>query len=464
MDNNSFLGKVKQEAASFLRAIPETSDTFYYVLLSFYLALFYVLKIAWNGAMDNGWIVTYLRYGLLIGVLWGSAVFLFSLIASWKKLWNNTLALILVCLGLLAITAYFSSVQTTNLFSFVFDAFFCLMAYKRDYKKILKCMLGVAVVMLLVSAIGVPLGFTEDLAKPNYPTDSHSLGIEYPNTWGYLVFMAMMMAWYLYLRFNPLVTFALFWATSLFMYNYISCHTIAVLTAVFPVLAFLVDLIEKRVDKKVEAELEKNPDSEALAKRPLSVGGWLVVAIPALILVFVLVVSFNVEWVYLHFYGTPLKNFAMRFVQTGLYFRTFGFRIIGNSYYSHSNPVYADVCGTQMQVNILDSSYGSYFVMRGILWVLCVTAWECMANYKGLKKRDYAIPFLCFILLIFATMERPGLEAWYNFTLLYPLAMVLSKPATPRVFELLDEPKQEEKSEQTETVEKDSAVPEGAAE
>ena len=45
-----------------------------------------------------------------------------------------------------------------------------------------------------------------------------------------------------------------------------------------------------------------------------------------------------------------------------------------------------------------------------------------------MKRRDYAIPFLCGIILVFAMMERPGLDMWYNFILLYPLAKVAGKP------------------------------------
>ena len=49
-----------------------------------------------------------------------------------------------------------------------------------------------------------------------------------------------------------------------------------------------------------------------------------------------------------------------------------------------------------------------------------------------MKHRDYAIPFLEFMILIFAMLERPGLEMWYNFILLYPLAKVVCKPGTEK--------------------------------
>jgi hypothetical protein len=36
----------------------------------------------------------------------------------------------------------------------------------------------------------------------------------------------------------------------------------------------------------------------------------------------------------------------------------------------------------------------------------------------------------------FAMLERPGLEMWYNFILLYPLAKVFNKPRTEKFLEL----------------------------
>ena len=68
--------------------------------------------------------------------------------------------------------------------------------------------------------------------------------------------------------------------------------------------------------------------------------------------------------------------------------------------------------------------------MRGVLWVLGVLTWLSLSIWKALNKKDFAIPYLVFIILIFAMMERPGLEVWYNFVLLYPLAKAGGKAGT----------------------------------
>ena len=116
----------------------------------------------------------------------------------------------------------------------------------------------------------------------------------------------------------------------------------------------------------------------------------------------------------------------MRFVQGGLYFRTYGFPLIGNPYKGNVTN-FINVNGDFLEVGILDSSFAAYLIMRGLLWICGVMLWLCLGHNKAFKKHDYAIVFLSIILLGFAMLERPGLEAWYNFVLLYPLAKVARK-------------------------------------
>ena len=308
--------------------------------------------------------------------------------------------------------------MSTNVYGVVMDVFFCLMAYRKDYRKMLYCILGVAVVMLLIAGIGLPAGFTMDMGKPDTPVPGHSLGINYPNTWGYLVFLAIMIFWYLRLRFKPLLTCALFWGVCVFMYRYITCRTIAGITLVFPVAAFFVDRMEKRADRKAEEGTQKR-------NRPLE---GLITAIPFLSFAFMMFSSMQVEWWH-KFYHGPLRNLAWRFIQGGLYFRTYGLPLVGNPYRSNQFT-YVNVNDEFIKVGILDSSFAAYIIMRGMLWLMYTLVWLCAAIWRALKKRDYAIPFLEFIILFFAMMERPGLEMWYNFVMLYPLAKVVSKPGT----------------------------------
>ena len=139
----------------------------------------------------------------------------------------------------------------------------------------------------------------------------------------------------------------------------------------------------------------------------------------------------HLGWWY-QFYHGPLRNLAWRFIQGGLYFQTYGLPVFGNPYHSNVHT-YINVQGEFIEVGILDSSFAAYIIMRGVFWLCYTLLWLSLAHWKALKKRDYAIIFLETILLGFAMMERPGLELWYNFVLLYPLAKVVDKVGTEKV-------------------------------
>ena len=416
----------------------------YLILLSLYLVLYFLLKFGW--ASGTARIEEYIRYTLIGIVMWGSALYLFFVIASWKSLWNKNIPLVLTGAIILAATWYFSRIMRTNSYGVVMDIFFCVMACGKDYRKMLRCVLCVAVVMLFLAGIGLPLGYTWDMKKPENIHPGHSLGINYPNTWGYLVFLVMMIFWYLYLRFKPLLTCAFFWSISVFMYLYICCRTISLLAIVFPFLAFLVDLFEKTVDRRAEEAAARSMQQEELqqkeeqqdpldkTKKRISAGQVLegiITLMPFYAFAFVMFVSMHYEWVHRHFYHRPLHNLAMRFVQGGLYFRTYGLPIVGNPYRSNQFT-YVNVNGEFEKVGILDSSFASYIIMRGMVWMMYTLAWISLAIRRALKNRDYAIPFLELIILIFAMMERPGLELWYNFVMLYPLAKVAGKASVKK--------------------------------
>ena len=418
---NSITQVIRNEVKSFFQAVGRSSEIIYLVLISLYTALYYYLKIAWIGLSNSTSDV--IQYGMLSIIMWGCALYLVYVIAEWKNLWRKTIPLLIVAAIFLAATYYFSKHMTSNSYGVVMDVVFCLLVYKKDFRKILKCMLGVSVVMLLIAAIGIPLHFTAEVEKPDFIISTHSLGINYPNTWGYLVFYALIILWYLYLRNKQIITFAIFWATTLFMYFYIGCRTIAGMTIIFPLFALVTDLIENRADRKSkEGTFKKN-----------SILEWIITVIPLIAWGVMMFLSMQVDWMY-QFYHGPLRNLAWRFIQGGLYFRTYGLPFVGNPYRSNVHT-FINVHDEFIEVGILDSSFAAYIIMRGIFWLAYTLLWLCAAHKKALKKRDYAIIVIEIFFLGFAMMERPGLEMWYNFILLYPLAKVFSKPRTEKFLE-----------------------------
>ena len=416
-DNTMFL-RIKEEGRAFCKAASRANETAYLILLSLYVTIYFLLKFGWAAGTEKA--DQFIRYSLLGIVMWGAAVYLLFVFAEWRSLWDRKILLLAAAAVILSGTWFFSRHMSTNSYGVVMDIFFCLMACGKDYRKMLRCILTVGVIMLIIAGLGLPLGYTWDMVKPKNVSPGHSLGINYPNTWGYLAFLAMMTAWYLFLRFKPVPTFALFWAVTVFMYKYISCRTISLLAAVFPVLACAVDLLERWADRKEKA----SPGSSGKPSLPVTL-------MPFWMFAFMMIVSRQYKWMHRHFYHGPLHNFAMRFVQAGLYFKSYGLPVVGNPY-SSSRMTYVNVNGEFLEVGILDSSFASYIIMRGILWLFYTLAWLCLAIRKALKNRDYAIPFLEFIILIFAMMERPGLEMWYNFVMLYPLAKVSAKAVSQK--------------------------------
>ena len=446
MENYTLLKRLKDEVHGFFEEAARASEPVYLVLLSLYVAIYYMLKIAWAPGVSR--VAEMVRYGILGIVMWGAAAYLFFIIAAWKDLWRKNVPLIATGLVLIAVTGIFSAKMSTNVYGVVMDAYFCLMAYKKDYRKMLLCLLGVGTAMLLLAGIGMAAGITMDLEKPLNVSPGHSLGIIYPNTWGYLAFLVMLITWYLFLRRKWLITFLLFWSVSVFMYFYVSCRTITGFSVLFPFLAAAVD----RMETKVRAAAGK--DEEGKKKAGRRIAECLVTGIPFIAFAAMLFVSLQVEWVHKHFYPTPLLNFAMRFVQGGLYFRTYGFPLIGNPY--RSNQItYVNVNGVFEKVGILDSSFAAYIIMRGMIWLFCTLLWLCFAHWRALKKKDYAIPLLESFILLFAMMERPGLEMWYNFVMLYPLAKVIGtaaeeKTEAPAELKEADEPEETAEPEGTE--------------
>ena len=431
MFNNSFLKRLCKEGRGFLDAVSRADERAYLALLCVYIALFFLLKFGW--AKGTARIEESIRYTLIGIVIWGSASYLFFVIADWQKLWKKNTALIFAGILLLSAVLVFTKKMSTNSYGVVMDIFFCVMACGKDYRKMLRCVLCVAVVMIILAGLGLPLGYTWDLAKPENTHPGHSLGINYPNTWGYLTFLAMMIFWYLYLRFKTFLTCVFFWGISVFMYFYICCRTISLLGFAFPVLAFFTDMFEKNVKRRAgekAEQLEQQAGRTALSLERTAEG--LVTMMPFFAFAFVMFLSAQYEWMHKHFYHNWFRNLAMRFVQGGLYFKTYGLPLVGNPYRSNQYT-YVNVNGEFEKVGILDSSFASYIIMRGMIWIFCTLTWISIAIRKALKNKDYAIPFLEFIILVFAMMERPGLEMWYNFILLYPLAKVVQTAGTVKI-------------------------------
>ena len=209
---------------------------------------------------------------------------------------------------------------------------------------------------------------------------------------------------------------------SVFLYFVIGCRTIALLSVAFPPVTLLTSWMEKRVRKPGE--------------KP-GIIGWFAIALPVLCFVISLVLSLNKEWVavtfYKNFYGTALHTMSMRFVQSGLAIDAFGFPLFGRPM-TLMAPVYLDpATGINEHLYVMDNAYVSFMILKGCLWLACCLSWLTFAQWRGWKNKDYAILMIGCFMLVFAIMERPGMEVWYNFVLLYPLASVAEPTIVQKV-------------------------------
>ncbi len=402
---------VRETGLSFLKAVESGPDFLYFILVICYVVSEYAERINWTTDIFSVYRFNFLDYF----VLFGSGAYLCYKITVWKKLVDKPYILLPLILAVGALCGLFLMFLDQDwkhnkvVFTIVIDFFLCLMAYGKNYKKLLQCIVFIPAATLLIAGLGMLAGLTQDFTKMGQAETTHSLGIIYPNTWGYIAFQGMLLAWYLFLRKKPLLTFALFWAGGVFMYFVVGCRTIAVLSLAFPPITLLAGWLDRR---------ERKP-----GKKP-GFFAWLAICLPVICCLATIVLSLEKDWVTNTFYRTPLRSTAMRFVQSGIAFDQFGFPLIGRPMTIYQPISWRSTLGIVEDFYVMDNAYSSFIILKGVLWTAACLAWLTFAQWKCWKNKDYSILLIGSFMLVFAVMERPGLEVWYNFVLLYPLASI----------------------------------------
>lgn len=410
---------VRESVLPFLESVKNGPDILFFILAALYIASQFLRRIAWTYA---DYLIIYKTCCFIVGM--GSGAYLVYKALACKALWKKPVMLTLMLAVFVGLTLLLlwnlssefeledirQSVKNAS-YVLVMDIFFCLMAYGKNYKNLLKCLLFIPILTLLIAGLGLLMGFTVDSGKPSQEEMTRSLGIIYPNTWGYIAFQALLIAWYLYFKKHALVTVIIFWATAAFMYFVVGCRTITALAVVFPLVGKLVIWTEDRAKQREQK------------KRP-GIIGWIAVGLPVLCYVFTIVLSFQMEMMQ-KLYSTPLASMAMRFVQGGIALDEYGFPLIGH-------PMKAGITrilnGYTETLSIMDNAYSSFTILKGMIWMVCCLFWLTAAQWNGWKNRDYGIMLIGGFMLFFALMEHPGLELWYNFVLFLPLASLAEKP------------------------------------
>ena len=400
------LSVLKNEGKSFLQCVSKSNELFFHILLCLFIASNTIVLINWRRDLFTyAWKAHFFMFA---AVMWGSAIYLFSIMAEWRNAWNKTIELVFIGTFAIVLAGITSKIVTTDSYAFIIGAFLSIAACGKDYKKILYCFFGIISLTLLVALLGLKLGITMDAAKPNRVYGGHSLGIMYPNDWGYFVFALMLIIWYLFLRNRRIITVLFFWGIAVFMYRYITCMTIAGMSVLFPCAAILSEIMQGK---------------EAKEEKKNSVLKWVIILLPFIFLAVMLFLCWQMDFIHDTFYNTRFRSMAMRFVEGGYTLKLNGVTLFGQPFRQWNSSLIEYAGEMEM---IVDSALICYLIIRGAVAVFLTLLWLSIAHKKALKIRDYRIIVISFFMLIFAMMERPGLDAWYNFVFLYTLAKTSS--------------------------------------
>ena len=390
--------KIRVPLKSFSEEIKSSSETVFLALLILRMCVFFEGKINWAA---NERVMSIFSRILQFGTMLGCAGFLIYIVIRWKEQWKTKIWFFIPAVVLFSLPLIFNTHGDKTWYFAFADLFFCLMAYGKDYKKILKCYALVTTGTLLLALIGLPLGLTQERSKMD-AAYNFSFGIVYPNTWGQIVFLLLIVIWYLYLQKKKIATFIIFWATALFMFLIPKCKTIMLFAVVFPVAALFLNPKKEKENKLLRTIL---------------------IAFPFICFGVTMILCWQMDFVKKYTYDNELLSFGMRFVQGGIAFKHYGFPLIGHTLRNDPSVVYA-VNGINETLYVVDNAFVTFGLFRGAIWMLWALCWLTYANWKGLKNRDIALVVISAFMMVFAIMERPGLEASYNFLFLYPLASV----------------------------------------
>ena len=456
------------------KAAARSPEAVYMFLLGLYMASILMRKIRWCKEVSP--VKEAVRAGMIRIVLWGAVFYLLYTLYR-INIRENKRVLTLSAAGIILITAafLFSRHMTDNTYTFVMDAFFCFMAFGKDYRRLLLLYLGVRLGLIVTGVIGYAAGITVDfpVLKPGREDVLHSFGLSHPNTWGHIAFLLLLVIWYLYLSGRPVMTALLFWSVTVLILVGFSCKTVAVVLIPFPAAALLVDSVQYKSgipfintfinrrkgipikdgsteipikNRRTQIPINSRTGSSAVEDRSGSpikrersekgqegslrqTGGiqgmkkilkLLLVWLPLIAFAVSMLLCWQMDWVQKTFYETKFLSWAMRFVEGGYALRHNGITLFGHEHIIVTDPSVSYIGWITHQV---DNAFAYQMIRRGILWVFAVTFWMVYVNYRCVKRRDYRFLLISGCMLFFAVMENFGLAVWYNFTLLYPFAI-----------------------------------------
>ena len=384
------------------REIPRSPDGLFYATLVCYMTGVYSQFIRWAVPKAHLEVVVREIMSAIALLLMGVQIAAIP-VRFLHRQWQRILAVVLS-----AALCYSCTRISLGSFDMIMILFLLAFSLRRNYRKTVRAFFLTALGILAAAFLGLTLGYTFETPKIGPYGVGYSFGFTYSNMTGTVLLLLLMSGWYLLPKKGKRVTFVISWPAAVFVYFVIRCRTVAGILAAFPVLWALIS------DSDFAGKLK-------LRSRRVIKG--VLISMPFLCFGLTVLLASNAEKLVQYTYDTAIENLSMRFVQSGLAFKKYGFPLFGQKMLYTAEPE-AYFGGVPMQLKVMDNAYSSYAILRGMIYLTALLAWIAYVQWKAIKRRDYALLLVSVLLCIYGLMERWGLDIYYNFALFYPLAAI----------------------------------------
>ena len=395
----------KKAPLSFPEFYAKESPMPFYVLVTLFVISNMLLVIYFTPEVSER--VYDARRWINTAILWLCPMYFALNLILWRmKPWT-------IAVGVGAIAAVFALWnflgQYTELFCTAVAAMLALMAYKRDFKVVLKIFMAAHLAMILIAMAGLKLGYALPTYKLGTEDVGVSLGLIYPNHLARLSYIAMTIAWYLWGQKRRVLTTAIFWTVAVVMWVWVKCRTITIFMVAFPLCwwATMGLLAWKRSGRAWNA-LHKVWNS-------------IMIGMPFVMFVVTYILGkFRVFLDSLSTFGTGLYSMLMRFISAGILFDAFKFPLWGRNIQAEDAPM-EFINGKIYMAGIIDNSYVYYFICFGVIVMALALAWLCVANWRAIRSGDHALLLIAVFMLVYGLIEVVTFQFEHNFMWFYPL-------------------------------------------
>ncbi len=319
---------------------------------------------------------------------------------------KRALAKIAVSLALTALLAYFFLHRMPDLdiepFYTVIGIYLFVFSLGRPFGRTAAVFLAAYAGIFLTACLGLVFGYTTDAVRFTDYGAKHTFGMVHPNTAAHILFIIVFCVWYLFLQKKKSAGWILFWTAAAFLAVFNRCRSIIFLLLAFPLLWRVCGRWSRMKNR-----------------------GWerIVTAFPAICFGLSLLLCIPIHLIHRLTYGNTLFSIGERFVQAGMTIRKYGLPLIGHSI-DTSGSIKMMVDGVKIPLFVVDNSYISYGVIRGLLWLIPCICILCLAIRLARLKSDNALVVFGILLCVFAILERRGLDPTFNLLFFYPLSVI----------------------------------------